>query len=501
MNQNFSHDRIAGSLVAAACGDALGARFEFKPPSFEPSPIDMEAGGSFNWRKGQWTDDTEMSILIALELARGGDLESDDSLGRLARDFAGWARRAQDIGMQTSSVLHNVDPVTGTAADAFAAAHEFQMHRPDACGNGALMRTAPVALAFLDDEPRMIEAARRVSRLTHPHIDSQDACAIWCVAIGIAIREARLDIREAIDRAVDPDRRALWHGRIDEADKAGEVHRIANNGWAVAALQAAWICVSNSETLEEAIEWGTRAGNDTDTVAAIAGALAGARWGVSAIPARWRRFLNGWPRARAHELIAHTDRSAELLTAFDDSKFGWMNGRDLIALALSAAVGGAPVAGKGWPLVKDMGGRESKWTQLQFDLDVVLGAEGDAQELEDCDAVVSLSRVGYDFVGGQEHIEFWLIDSTSGEANPNLDFVLRDAAKTIADLRAEGKKVFLHCVAAHNRTPTVAALYSALYCNVDVDEAIRVVDEQCKTYYGSNPFLRDTVRQIARSAR
>lgn len=499
MKAQHSHDRIVGTLVGAAAGDALGARFEFQPPSFAPSPIDMEAGGQFNWRKGQWTDDTEMSVLVALELARGGDLKSEESLGRLARDFAGWARRATDIGMQTSSVLHNVDPETGTAAQAFAAAAAFQAHSPESCGNGALMRTAPVALAYLDDEKSMIEVARSVSSLTHPHIDSQDACAIWCVAIGIAVRDGELDIRDAIDRAVSADRRELWHTRIDDAEKAGEVHRIASNGWAVAALQAAWIAVINAESLEEAIEWGTRAGNDTDTVAAIAGALAGARWGVSAIPARWRRFLNGWPRAHAHELIAHRDRTEPLLTVFDDGKYGWMNSRDLIALAMAAVSGGAPVGGKGWPLVKDMGGRETKWVQLQYDLDVVLGAEGDAQDLEDCDAVVSLSRVGYNFLGAQEHIEFWLIDSQDPESNPNLEYVLRDAAKTIADLRAEGKKVFLHCVAAHNRTPSVGALYSALYCNVDVDEAIRVVDEQCKTHHSSNPFLRGVVRDIAKS--
>ncbi len=502
MTATHSHDRMVGTLVGAACGDALGARFEFQPPSFAPSPIDMKSGGSLGWRKGQWTDDTEMSILIALELARGGDLESDESIGRLARDFARWALRATDIGMQTRSVLANLDPETATAADAFAAANEFQAHRPDSCGNGGLMRTAPVALAYLDDEPRMIAAARRVSAITHPHIDSQDACAIWCVAIGIAIREQRLDIRTAIDRAVAEDRRAIWHTRIDEAETLGEVHKIPNNGWAVAALQAAWVCLVNSQSLEESIEWGTRSGNDTDTVAAIAGALAGARWGVSAIPARWRRFLNGWPYVRAHDVIPHRDNTEPDKTVFDGAEgVGPMRVRDLIALAMSAGEGGAPQTGRGWPLAKDMGGRVTKWVQLQYDPDVILGAEGDAQDLEDCDAVVSLSRVGYNFLGGQEHIEFWLIDSEDAESNPNLELVLRDAAKTVADLRAEGKKVFLHCVAAHNRTPSVAALYSALYCNVDVDDAIRTVDEQCRTYYEANPFLRDTVRRIARASR
>lgn len=504
MNAQHSYDRIVGTLIGLASGDALGARFEFKPPSFAPSPIEMEAGGSLGWRKGQWTDDTEMAILIALELARGGDLESDESIGRLARDFAGWARRATDIGMQTRSVLSHVDPTIGSAADIGQAAAGFQTASPESCGNGALMRTAPVALAFLDDEERMIATARRVSALTHPHIDSQDACAMWCVAIGIAIRDGRLDIREAIDRAVMADRRALWHGRIDEAEAAGEVHRISNNGWAVAALQAAWIAVSNAETLEEAIEWGTRAGNDTDTVAAIAGSLAGAYWGASAIPARWRRFLNGWPYVPAHELIAHGDNTAPTATPLSGTEgVGPMRHRDLVALATAAANGGAPVAGNGWPLVADMRGHVKLRKELKFDPQVIIGAEGDVDNIGDCDVVISLSRVGYGFAGDREHIEFRLIDSKYPEDNPHLEFVLRDIAKTIAELRAEDKKVFLHCVAAHNRTPSVAALYSALYCDVDVDEAIAAVDVQCggPGYTGSNDFLRNTVRQIARAGR
>jgi protein-tyrosine phosphatase len=111
---------------------------------------------------------------------------------------------------------------------------------------------------------------------------------------------------------------------------------------------------------------------------------------------------------------------------------------------------------------------------------------------------VSLSRVGSSFAAGREHVEFWLVDSWNPAANPNLRFVLKDAADTVAALVAEGRTVFLHCVAAHNRTPTVAALYLALHCGVEVDEAIRQADRQCGNN-GSNPYLRDEVRAIVRN--
>jgi len=499
----FPFDRAIGSILGAACGDALGARFEFKPPSYAPSPIQMEAGGPFDWRKGQWTDDTEMTIILMLNLARSGDLRSASNLDSLARDFAGWARRATDIGAQTSTILERVNPETGTALDAISAARDYLEHSPEACGNGALMRTAPVALFYLDDEPTMIEVARTVSSLTHAHIDSQDACAIWCVAIAQAIRKRSLDIRYAIDKAVAEERRALWHTRIDEAEAAGEVYNIANNGWAVAALQAAWIAVRNAETLEEAIEWGTRCGGDTDTVAAIAGALAGAYWGASAIPARWRRFLNGWPYVSAFDLVYHPgmNRDGVESSMFDDDGIGVpMSAQDLRALAHRTVSQGMPVGERGWPFAPSMGGEFRRRTQFQWDPGVIIGAEGDLDSLSDIDVVVSLSRVGYEHVRDREHIEFWLIDSHHPEDNPNLEFVLRDAAKTIADLRAEGKRVFLHCVAAHNRTPTVAALYAALYHGVDANEAITTVDSALGGH-GGNEFLRQKVRDIAAAGR
>jgi protein-tyrosine phosphatase len=177
-----------------------------------------------------------------------------------------------------------------------------------------------------------------------------------------------------------------------------------------------------------------------------------------------------------------------------------MTSQDLRALAHRTVSQGMPVGDQGWPFAPSMGGQTRRRTALKWDHDVIIGAEGDLDTLDDIDAVVSLSRVGYEHVRDREHIEFWLIDSHHAEDNPNLEYVLRDAAKTIADLRAEGKRVFLHCVAAHNRTPTVAALYAALYCGVDANDAIATVDSALGGH-GGNEFLRQTVRDIAAADR
>ncbi len=480
MNQKSNMDQIVGTIVGAASGDALGARHEFHPPLTDPSPLHMGSGGAFDWRKGQWTDDTEQTIVLLRELVDGHDLLDPTVLDRVAKRLVDWALGATDIGSQTRAALTHITPKHATAQAVMEAAQDHLDVYPKACGNGSLMRTSPVAIAYLDDEAKMIEAAHAISRLTHPHVDALDACAIWCVAIRIAILENRLDIREAITRAVtDPVRRALWNDRIDVAEEAAAVSDIMYNGGAVGALQAAWRAVSVAANAEDAIEAAVRSGDDADTVGAIAGALAGARWGVSAIPARWRRFLNGWPYSSTGDGTP-------------------MQYRQLLTFAFLAGNGGQGTGERGWPDVEDMGGRNRALVVLDNAERVWIGAEGDGQHLPDeVDAIVSLSRVGSTFAGNREHVEFWLVDSWNPESNPNLRFVLKDAADTVAALVAEGRNVFLHCVAAHNRTPTVAALYLALHCGVDVDEAIRQADEQCGNN-GSNVFLRDEVRAIAR---
>ena len=98
---------------------------------------------------------------------------------------------------------------------------------------------------------------------------------------------------------------------------------------------------------------------------------------------------------------------------------------------------------------------------------VVLGTFADLHNARrlDIDAVVSLCRIGHDDlaaagVAPDDHIEIWLVDSESPEANTHLDHVLDQAAEAVATFRREGKRVLLHCVAAQQRTPSVALRYA-----------------------------------------
>jgi protein-tyrosine phosphatase len=330
-------------------------------------------------------------------------------------------------------------------------------------GNGSLMRTAAVALAHLDDPEALVEAAMRVSSLTHHDPQAGEACALWCLLIRQAVLTGSLDDVRPNLELLPESSRAFWAERLDEAESF-EPGRFRPNGWVVSALQAAWSAIVHTPVpdeapsersfaclhLQHALETAIRIGDDTDTVAAIAGALLGARWGVSAVPAAWREKVHGWPGARA---------------------------ADLVNLALLTIRGGRPDR-QGWPGVDrldydDYYGYDS-YALHPHDAGVHLSGTGRLETPPDeVDAVVSLCRLGVTQVPESlrdRHLDFRLLD-TVAEDNPNLAFVLDDAARTVARLRDEGRTVLLHCVAAQSRTPSVAVRYSMLR-GVPVSEAM-----------------------------
>jgi ADP-ribosyl-[dinitrogen reductase] hydrolase len=303
-------ERIAGTLVGMAAGDALGAGYEFRSPPFDT--IDLIGGGLGDFAPGEWTDDTAMAVCIAEVTATGAlDLEA------IGERFLAWARSGPaDIGVSTAAVLR--DARDGSEVTA-AAARYLARHPDGGAGNGALMRTAPVALARLGDDQGLADAARSVASLTHADPLAGDSCVLWCVAIDRAVREQRLDgIRDGL-ALLPPERRRRWEEAI-AATETRPVSSFTPNGFTVTALQAALAAVWQTPVpeadpgahLPAALEAAVRIGHDTDTVAAIAGALLGARWGATAVPDRWRRMLHGWPGLRVDDLrdLAHRTAAA-----------------------------------------------------------------------------------------------------------------------------------------------------------------------------------------------
>jgi ADP-ribosyl-[dinitrogen reductase] hydrolase len=443
--------RIAGVLTGLAAGDALGAGYEFTPPMAASDRVDMIGGGLGDFAPGEWTDDTSMAIVIARALVHSRGELTNAACGQMVREWAAWARTAPDVGTQTRAVLLasqrlaiDAGRSTMTADDAVTAAEAVHRQTGRSGGNGSLMRTAPVALAFLDRDPaEAFDAATRISALTHFDPEAGEACGLWTVAIHHAVHSGALDIRVGLP-LLPPGRAVVWEDRIRVAESSVPSY-FRNNGWVVEALQAAWSAIAGSRSehvdgpthLRTALEAAVRGGVDTDTVAAIAGSLLGAAYGVAAIPNRWFRKLHGWPGLRA---------------------------RDLIGLG-TALTEHSPMDGR-WPAVERMDysqwdGADGAAVVAHPDDPGVLLGPADALATAEYDAVVSLCRVGSAearVASTEDHAEFWLIDGD----NPYPEFTLRDAAETVRAFRAEGKRVLLHCVRMESRTPTVAAFYGAL---------------------------------------
>lgn len=440
-------DRIAGVLVGTACGDALGAGYEFGPPMDDSVSVSMIGGGPFGFDPGEWTDDTSMAIAIAETAISGADLRSPAAQDAIVQRWLEWARDAKDVGSQTRSVFAKArEAGTAEAAQSAALAHHEQHGRSG--GNGALMRTAPVALAFLDDPTALADAAQSIAALTHFDSDAADACVLWCLAIRHAVLNGELDVRVGLEW-LPPERRDRWANLITAAEHS-DPRDFDSNGWVVQAFQAAWSAITTTDVpsndpqsgvfaaqhLQHALEAAVRGGNDTDTVAAIAGGMLGARWGVSAVPIEWQRVLHGWPGLRQRDLIKH-------------------------ALAIAH-----PGQDSG-PRNYDYLAAHSTWTTHPHDDGVILGPVNAVGSLPTrVDAVVSLCRVDdvhrpTGAVQPENQIEVWLLDSPDASVNPNLEFVVDQAARAVLRLREEGRTVFLHCAAGQSRTPLVAAVVGA----------------------------------------
>ncbi len=442
-------DRAAGVLLGAGCGDALGVPYEFAaPPGPGEMPV-MKGGGLGPYEPGEYSDDTQMAVCIARVAATGADLRTEDALDQIAAGFLGWsASGATDMGAQTRAVLAEARDDAGSRA-LRAAATRLHARTGRTAGNGSLMRTGVVALAYLDDPGAMTEAARAISDLTHPDPLAGDACVLWCAAIRRAVLDATLDgMLEGLD-LLPRDRRDHWAPLIAAA-RGQPPHHFSPNGFVVAALQAAWSAVVTTpvpshspetgafacQHLGDALGAAVRAGDDTDTVAAIAGALLGARWGASAIPRTWVRAVHGWPGLRA---------------------------QDLVRLSALSATGGRDDQ-RGWPSLshrRQSPDRIDEVVPHPCDDGVLLG--GINADHRRADAVVSLCQVGReDFpqVAPGDHLQVWLVDHPGCNSNPH--FVIDQAARAIAEFRAEGKRVLVHCHAGQSRTPAVAARYTML---------------------------------------
>lgn len=314
-------DRAVGALLGLACGDAVGTTLEFRRPgSFEPIR-DMVGGGPFDLRAGEWTDDTSMALCLAESILDRDGLDPDDQLRRYLR----WADEGYlssngkcfDIGITTRSQLERFRK-TG-------AAHDSEVDEESAA-NGSLMRLAAVPIRWHRDLVDAAERSGASSRTTHGATRPVDACRVLGAAVAALISGV------AADDVLAPD---FWswgplHPAIEEAARGSWRHKeppaIRGSGYCVDALEAALWSVASADGFEDAALRASNLGDDADTTAAIAGQIAGARWGVSGIPARWREQVVNARRIESlarHLFAAGGGASGGLQWHHDEAVHAW----------------------------------------------------------------------------------------------------------------------------------------------------------------------------------
>ncbi len=270
--------RAHGCLLGQVAGDSLGSLVEFQAAAeiaarYADGPRELADGGTWNTLAGQPTDDSEMALALARAIVGAGAYDPQQALA----GYREWFDSGPfDIGHTTRGAL------TGRSNSGSQA-------------NGSLMRVSPLGIFAHGRAPVEVAGLARLDAgLTHPHPACGDATAAFAVAVAHAVAHGD-GARAAWLAALEWARTASAHGPVlqalERAESAAPDCDGANQGWVLIALQNAFFELLHAASLEEGVVRTVRRGGDTDTNAAIAGALLGAVHGRDAVPDQWRRAV------------------------------------------------------------------------------------------------------------------------------------------------------------------------------------------------------------------
>jgi len=258
-------DRAVGALVGLAVGDALGTSVEFMSRGQFVPVTDMRGGGVYQLAPGEWTDDTSMALALGEAMLQDPSL-SDPSFAM--NRWVNWYHygmyshngRCFDIGRQTAEALTKWAESTKLASE-----------DSDAAGNGCIMRLAPIVLANLSKPGQLRDVARRQSDLTHRNAKCRDVSERLANLIAACIFGENSNINKHIPPEIS--------ARVERDVKS--------TGYVEDTFEAALWAFAPQDGFENIVLRAVNLGDDADTVGAVAGQIAGARFGLSGIPEAW----------------------------------------------------------------------------------------------------------------------------------------------------------------------------------------------------------------------
>ena len=290
-------ERGRAAYFGLAIGDALGATVEFLTPNEIRHQIgihrEITGGGWLHLKAGQVTDDTTMSLALGEAILAKGGVHAQAA----AEAFDTWMKaKPVDIG---NTVRRNLIQFRKTG-------RPQAPHSEHDAGNGAAMRVLPVALAsYGQPENEVIFCNQAQAHVTH-HNDYSDAA---CETLIFMVHDllAGRDVLEVRQQRADA---LVTRHPVFAFNKK----RIENpSGYVVDTLQAVFQAFFSTDTFEDCLVDVVNRGGDADTTGAIAGMLAGARYGLEAIPKRWLSDING-------KILGQCSGQAVSLLALADSR-------------------------------------------------------------------------------------------------------------------------------------------------------------------------------------
>ncbi|MGH1573133.1 ADP-ribosylglycohydrolase family protein [Methylobacterium sp. P31] len=272
-------DHALGALIGLAVGDALGTTLEFQGRDTKPPVYDIVGGGPFDLKPGQWTDDTSVALCLADSLIACNGLNERDLMERFCRWYEAGENSCTgacfDIGITTRSALEQFrltgDPIAGPT-DAKTG------------GNGSVMRLAPAVLRYWNSPESLKDVSRRQSYVTHGAVEAVDSCeALATVLAALIAGKPLTDVLSGTHGPFSGGVQAVMNGTWREKARS----EIRSSGYVLHTLEAAMWAVSETTSFRDAVLLAVNLGNDADTVGAVTGQVAGAAYGLSAIPEEW----------------------------------------------------------------------------------------------------------------------------------------------------------------------------------------------------------------------
>lgn len=290
--------KLKAGIIGHVVGDALGVPVEFKSrKELKKDPVrDMQGYGSYNQPPGTWSDDSSLTLCLLESLLKGYDLNDQAEKFISWLDDAYWTARGEtfDVGNTTRNSISNLRQ--GIQPTKAGAAGERDN------GNGSLMRILPLAFYLIDMQPEQrFEKTKEVSSLTHSHPRSILGCYIYLdyalrLIKGNSLMKSYKETIEHVNQFIKKDSfssELKYYSRILTGKIKDLVEsNIKSTGYIVDTLEAVFWLLLNSNSYEESVLKAVNLGQDTDTIAAITGGLAGIHYGFDSIPEKWIKQIS-----------------------------------------------------------------------------------------------------------------------------------------------------------------------------------------------------------------